>query len=96
LITLSRRKLFVAGTAFLAAPAIVRCASLMPVKAWIDGDLVTIGVIPVIFPDGTIGSRTLNVAEGMVVRANRAALSGKDVVAMYRLFKPIDGSESQV
>jgi hypothetical protein len=58
LVTLSRRKLFVVGAGFLAAPAIIRCSSLMPVKAWLDDDLVTI-VIPVIFPDGTIGSRRL-------------------------------------
>ena len=34
---LSRRKLLGALTAFIAAPAIVRVASLMPVKAWDDG-----------------------------------------------------------
>lgn len=33
----SRRGLITGLTAFLAAPAIVRASSLMPVKAWADG-----------------------------------------------------------
>jgi hypothetical protein len=33
---LSRRKLFTGAAMFIAAPAIIRVASLMPVKAWAD------------------------------------------------------------
>jgi hypothetical protein len=64
---LNRRKLFCAGAAFLAAPAIVCCTSLMPVKAWL-GDELTI-IIPLIFADGTIGSRMIDLWEWLSIRS---------------------------
>lgn len=36
---LSRRNLLTGLTAFIAAPAIIRVAGIMPVKAWIEPDV---------------------------------------------------------
>lgn len=37
---ISRRGLIVGGAGLICAPAIVRASSLMPVKAWVDVDMI--------------------------------------------------------
>jgi hypothetical protein len=75
LVTLSRRKIFVIGAGFIAAPAIIRCTSLMPVKTWIDDEIISV-IIPVICSDGAIGSRLIGYKIGrlflsLLTEANR-------------------------
>lgn len=53
---LSRRKLFAGATALIAAPALVRFASLMPVKVWAATDIYRHDLyVKNLMPEGEVG-----------------------------------------
>jgi hypothetical protein len=54
--TLSRRPLITGLASLVAAPAIVRASSLMPVKAWCDADLMAALSRVIVVPPASPGS----------------------------------------